>query len=292
MIRITFLFVISICLTFACRQPAETSARTDGDKRGLATIMEKHARTEILDKWYPLSVDTADGGFLSTFTYDFKPTGEQDKMIVTQSRHVWTNSKASEIYPARKHHLEAAHHGFEFLRDKMWDKQYGGFHWLVDKKGNPKASGQGEKTAYGNAFGIYALAAYYKASNDTAALNLAKKAFLWMEKHSHDSVYKGYYQHLKRDGSIVLRDASVASTAETGYKDQNSSIHLLEALAELYQVWPDPLVRERLQEMLVLIRDTITHPKGYLVLFLTTDWKPISFADRPDSIIQINIGSD
>ena len=206
-------------------------------------------------------------------------------MIVTQSRHVWTNSKASEIYPDVPHFLRGARHGFLFLRDKMWDQTYGGFHTLVDKQGNPKTSSQGEKTAYGNAFGIYGLSAYYKASKDTAALSLAKKAFNWLEKHSHDSVSKGYFQHLKRDGTPVVRDKTVQSTAETGYKDQNSSIHLLEAFTELYSVWPDPLVKERLEEMLVLIRDTITTPKGYLTLFLTADWKPVSFYDSAESVI-------
>jgi cellobiose epimerase len=275
------------CLLFACKTSPEIN-----DRAALADVLEKHARTEVLDKWYPLSVDKDYGGFLSTFTYDFKPTGDQDKMIVTQARHIWTNSKAAELYPETRHYLNSAHHGFLFLRDFMWDKTYGGFHWLVDRRGNPKANDQVEKTAYGNAFGIYSLAAYYKASGDTAALSLAKKAFGWMETHSHDSVHKGYFQHMKRDGSVIQRDSSIPSTAETGYKDQNSSIHLLEALTELYSVWPDPIMRERLQEMLFLIRDTITSPKGYLVLFLTPDWKPISFRDSSESVVHKHHGLD
>ncbi|MEO8473797.1 MAG: AGE family epimerase/isomerase, partial [Chryseolinea sp.] len=267
----------------ACSNPPKSSDTMDKSK--LAEVFEKHSRAEILDKWYPQSLDTIDGGFLSTFTYDFKPTGEQDKMIVSQSRHIWSNSKASEIYKDVPYFLTDARHGFEFLRDKMWDNQYGGFRWLVDKKGQPKASSQGEKTAYGNAFAIYGLSAYYKASGDTAALSLAKKAFAWIEKYSHDSVHRGYFQHLRKDGSVVVRDKSVPANAETGYKDQNSSIHLLEALTELYTIWPDPLVKERLEEMLLLIRDTIVTPKGYLTLFLTPDWKPVSFRDSADSII-------
>ncbi len=71
----------------------------------------------------------------------------------------------------------------------------------------------------------------------------------------------------------------------TGYKDQNSSIHLLEALTELYAVWPDPLVRERLDEMLRLIRDVITTPKGNLVLFLQPDWTPVSFRDSSEAVV-------
>ncbi len=281
---------LALCCGFllsSCNKPQPANERA-----ALADTIEKHSRVELLDKWYPQSVDKEYGGFLSTFTYDFKPTGDQDKMIVSQARHIWTNSKAAELYPDTTHYLNSARHGFLFLRDFMWDKTYGGFHWLVDRQGNPKPSGQGEKTAYGNAFGIYGLAAYYKASGDTAALSLAKKAFAWMEEHSHDSLHNGYFQHLKRDGTVIARDASVLSTAETGYKDQNSSIHLLEAFTELYTVWPDPLVRERLQEMLFLIRDTITSPKGYLILFLTPDWKPVSFRDSADSVIHKHHGLD
>src|SRR5690606_34159376 len=65
----------------------------------LAEQIEQHLRQDVLDKWYPLAMDTVDGGFLSTFSFDFRPVGEQEKMIVTQSRHVWTNAKAAERYP-------------------------------------------------------------------------------------------------------------------------------------------------------------------------------------------------
>jgi cellobiose epimerase len=167
----------------------------------------------------------------------------------------------------------------------MWDKTHGGFRSLVTREGMDKSDPVSPKTAYGNAFGIYALAAYYEASGDTAALNLAKRAFLWLEAHSHDPVHKGYFQHLQMDGTPVKRTANVPSTSDLGYKDQNSSIHLLEAFTALYEVWKDGLLRERLQEMLFLIRDKITTPKGYLTLFLTPDWKPVSFRDSTKEVI-------
>ena len=120
---------------------------------------------------------------------------------------------------------------------------------------------------------------YYQLTHDTAALALAKKAFYWLEDHSHDSLHKGYFQHLQRDGTPIQRTSNTPAFAETGYKDQNSSIHLLEALTELYEVWKDPLVRERLQEMLFLIRDTIITPRGNLTLFFQWDWTPVSIQD-------------
>src|ERR1019366_7172218 len=136
----------------------------------------------------------------------------------------------------KPYYLQCSKVGFQFLRDVMWDKTYGGFYNLVDRKGNVKSNPRIPKDAYGNAFAIYALSAYYKASGDTGALDLVRKAFSWMEEHSHDPVYKGYYQHLQRDGTPVMRDASIPSTSDIGYKDQNSSIHILEALTELYHV--------------------------------------------------------
>jgi cellobiose epimerase len=251
----------------------------------LATAIEKSITTELLNKWYPASIDKEYGGFLSTWTFDFKPTGEQDKMIVSQSRHVWTTSKASEVYKDVQYYKECAQHGFRFLKDVMWDKTHGGFHTLVDRRGNVKSNSNEEKTAYGNSFGIYALAAYYHATGDTSALNLAKSAFTWLEEHSHDPVYKGYFQHMKRDGTVIKRNNSVQSTQDIGYKDQNSSIHLLEAFTELYEVWPDNLVRERVNEMLELIRDTIVDDRGSLTLFFLPDWTPVSFRDSSEAVI-------
>jgi len=265
-------------------QQSEKRKDQNNQKLQIAAGIERSIRTELLNKWYPQNTDSLYGGFLTTFTYDFKPTGSQDKMIVTQARHVWSNSVASILYPDIAYYKRGARQGFDFLQIFMWDKVHGGFFTLVDRQGHVKDSS--EKTAYGNAFGIYASATWYKASGDIRALDLAKKCFDWLEKHAHDPVYKGYFQNLRIDGTPVKRTASTPSTSSVGYKDQNSSIHLLEAFTELYAIWPDPLLRERLQEMLMLIRDVITTKKGSLTLFLQPDWKPVSFKDSSRQVIQ------
>jgi len=246
--------------------------------------MKYAAKEELIDKYYPRDIDTLYGGYLSTFSFDFQPVGDQEKMIVTQARHTWSTAKAAMFYKDTSY-VTMSRHGFYFLRDKMWDKEYGGFYNLVTRQGEPKTM---IKQAYGNGFAIYGLTAYYECSGDTAALNLAKKEFMWLEKYSHDPKYKGYYQYLQRDGTPILRTSDIASTNDLGYKDQNSSIHLLEAFTELYHVWPDSLVRERLQEMLLLIRDKIVTPKGYLQLYFTPEWKPVSYRDSSEAVIKKN----
>ena len=262
------------------------SFRSPADERTRIAAEMKHSmESELLNVWYPKAVDSMYGGFLSTFTYDFKQGNEQDKMIVTQARHIWSNARAAELYPQNDWYKKSAQQGFHFLRDFFWDKKNGGFYTQLTRDGKIQPSSLGDKIAYGNAFGIYGLAAYYRCSGDTGALNLAKKTFYWLEKHSHDAQYKGYYQHMQMDGTPVKRTPDISTTAETGYKDQNSSIHLLEAFTELYGVWPDPLVATRLKEMLLLIRDVITTKKGNLVLFFQPDWTPVSFRDADRSVI-------
>jgi len=244
---------------------------------------------QMLNAWYPKDMDTMYGGFLSEFTYDFKPTSNQNKFIVTQARHTWSNCKAATRYPDVPYYKTLAQHGYKFLHDIMWDKTYGGFYTMIDRKGNVIDS---TKNAYGNAFGIYALAAYCKLTNDPGAMNFAQEAFMWMEKHSHDPVHKGYFQHMQRDGTPIKRTANIPAMAETGYKDQNSSIHLLEAFTELYTVWQNDIVKERLYEMLLLIRDTMIGNKGYLTLFFQPDWAPVSIRDSSDAYIIAHHGLD
>jgi cellobiose epimerase len=259
---------------------ASSSALPPARRLALADTIRHSLHDELLAAWYPRAIDREQGGFLSQWEFDWRPSGAQDKMIVTQARHVWTTARASQIFPADTMLLAAAAHGVRFLRDRMWDREQGGFYWLVTRDGTPKPEdGRIIKQAYGEAFGIYALAAYYDVSRDTAALRLAQDAFRWLDAHAHDPVHRGYFNYLQRDGT-PFREGIGRNTA----KDQNSSIHLLEAFTELYRVWPDPTLRDRLREMLELIRDRIVVEPGTLTLYSTAEWTPVSYRDSSEAV--------
>lgn len=266
-------------LLFPLACAAQQAAAQKATRAAICKEMQYSMVYELLKQWYPASIDTVYGGFLSSFTYDFKPGSNQDKMIVTQARHIWSNARAAELFPTVTYYRKGAANGYKFLKNVMWDKKYGGFYTYTDRQGNPKQNSFAPKEAYGNSFALYALAAYYRATGDTSALNLAIREFHWLEKHSHDPVYKGYYQHMDRDGTPIKRPANIDSRAETGYKDQNTSIHLLESLTELYAVWPDSLLKIRLNEMLSLLREKEINSKGDLILFFKPDWTPVSYRD-------------
>lgn len=259
------------------QQPRVLDAET---RAALAAEARASLWRDVLAPWYPRAVDREAGGFLSGFDHAWRPAEDQQKMIVSQARHVWTTARAAAFFPDDTTLLPAARHGFAFLRDVMWDPRHGGFIWLVTRDGRVVAEPDGRalKQAYGQAFGIYALAAYYDVSGDTAALRLARDAFRWLDRHAHDAEHGGYFNYTTRDGAPL----------RTGYggdaaKDQNSSIHILEAFTELYRVWPDSLLRDRLAEMLAIVRDTLVTDAGHLTLFTTADWTPVLWRDSTEA---------
>lgn len=273
------------------REIAESNGLTSESRISLADSVRHSLVADLLDPWYPRAVDSVHGGYFSDFGFDWEQLPQQDKFIVTQARHVWTLARAAEFLPVRREtYLRAAAHGVTFLRDTMWDEDGGGFVSLVTQEGELKAVGgtftQG-KTAYGNAFAIYGLAAYADVSGDTAALSLAQRTFRWVDEHMHDSEEGGYFQFVDRD-NVLLPDG----LGEHPPKDQNSSIHLLEAFTELYQVWPDPVLRDRLEEMLLLVRDTMVAEDGYLRLFFERDWTPVSHRDSSEAFIRDHMELD
>jgi mannobiose 2-epimerase len=243
----------------------------------LADEMETSLFRYILDPWYPRNLDSIHGGFISAFNYDWTLSeASQIKALVQQARHLWTCSYVFEHYPDSTHFLDYARHGFSFLHRALWDREYGGFHAYCHPDGSPVLERMHEKRIYGQAFAVYGLAQYYRVSKDPKALELAQLAFQWMEAHAHDPVHGGYFEFLLREGGPMPEGyASQVASGDSpgiGLKDYNSSIHIMEAFTELYRAWPDPLVRERLEEMLHLIRDTFVHPDGYLQLYFYPDW--------------------
>ncbi|HPR31705.1 MAG TPA: AGE family epimerase/isomerase [Prolixibacteraceae bacterium] len=74
----------------------------------------------------------------------------------------------------------------------------------------------------------------------------------------------------------------------TGLERPNTSIHLLEAFTAAVQVLPDPRIKNRLEELLILIRDTMTSDNGTLRLFFEKDWKPVNHADSSRAFILEN----
>lgn len=284
-------FLLGILLLLGCKEHPNNA---DEDLQAYLEPIQT-AIKQLANTWYPRVLDTVNGGFWSKFDYDWRNLEVTDKMLVTQARHIWTAATLAQFYKDKNYEKIAAH-GARFLQDKMWDSVHGGFYTLLALEDDGFTPRSKSKSAYGNSFAIYALATYHGVSGDLSALESAKETFLWLEEHAYDPEYQGYFDVLAQDGSWLLdvsqNKDSLSDYIRKDWKDQNSSIHLLESFTALYKVWPDPLLKKRLAELLAVIRDTITTEKGYLTLHLERDWTPISLRDSSATYREKNFWLD
>jgi len=276
------------------------AAGTKEPKADVARQLESFLEEKMIKVWYPRSLDTLYGGFLSDFEHDWRPSTKQHKMIVTQARHLWALSKIAEYYPDNPSYKKYADHGFDFLKNVMWDKEYGGFHTLRTRDGKMSDTlGYGnEKRTYGNAFAIYALATYANMSKSEEALDLAKETYHWIEEHAYDPELNGYFQYLVQNGDPFHKTQHRSVAADSirfPYKDQNTTIHLMEAYSKLFRTWPNDTLRRKLDNLLVLVRDTITTEKGTMNLFFHPNWKPVwgnGTKEQPYALDHVSYGHD
>jgi cellobiose epimerase len=268
-IRRPFAYTMAVLLAATWVTSAAQTPPTRENYLRIAAECEANLQTEILDKWFPVAVDERGGGFFENYSIDWKRGAGDNKSIVYQSRCTWTSAQAARRFPEKAEMYRAmTRRGAACLADRLWDRERGGFYWTVGGDGRPVSQ---VKQMYGHAFGIYALAASYQATKDPNTLALAKKAFAWLDEHAHDAQNKGYFENIGPDGKPDTGTNAVG--ARPGQKSMNTSIHILEALTGLYQVWPDATVKVRVQEMLEICRDKLYSEPGYLTQFFTADWQ-------------------
>jgi mannobiose 2-epimerase len=259
--------------TYSINAADSTSAiqPTKAEYLRIASEVETNLQSQILDKFFPVAADEKQGGFFENYGLDWTRLPGEGKSIVYQSRLTWTSAQAARRIPEKASmYLAMTRRGGAFLAEGMWDKAGGGFFWTINPGHDPAKT---VKEMYGHAFGIYALAASYSATKDPGALDLAKRAFRWMDTHAHDNTYQGYYETIGPDGKPANLGGKNIVGAGPAQKSMNTSIHILEALTGLYQVWPDPSVKERVEEMLELCRNRFYSEPGYLIQFVSRDWQ-------------------
>jgi mannobiose 2-epimerase len=267
-------------------QPSTPFRYVEGNKANyskLADQTESMLRRDILGVWFPRTIDNENGGFHAEFNREWQPTKSLGKFSVFQGRMTWISSQVVMQRPDLKdQYLPYVKHGVDYLNDVLWDKQYGGFYWGLDDKGQTNSFYTDGKHLYGISFGLYGAAAAYQATRDPKALELAKKTFRWIDQHAHDAKNGGYFEWLTREGKVVAGNPDQVtlqgvplSQFPVGYKSMNTHIHLLESVTQLYEVWKDDTVRMRLEELLAVIRDKVCVQPGAMNLYFTNNWRPI-----------------
>lgn len=233
----------------------------------LASKVEKNLYDNIIPFWMNFSVDTINGGFFGMVDVTGKGNIEAPKGLILNARILWTFSSLY-LTDQNPDFLEMANRAYNYLTDHFIDREYGGAYYMVSNNGEVLSD---LKYTYANAFLIYGLSEYFRATDNNEALELAKTIFEDIDKHAHDATYLGYEELYLRDWSPV----PIGTKSDIGDADKtmNTTLHLMEAFANLYRVWKSPLLESRLQEIINITLEKIinkeTHRQYYL---FNRDW--------------------
>jgi len=213
---------------------------------------ENHLENELLPFWIARMKDESNGGYLTHYDKNGKDSGEDEKSLIAQTRCLYTISSAYRAGYGKDKFLSLARHGADFLLDKMWDREYGGFYWMMDRKGNIKID---QKIIYGQCFAIYSLSEYTLATGDPRGLEYAGKVFDMLQKYCVDTMYGGYWEMFHRDW-ILCGPGSQGGDRKT----LDVHMHLMEAITTLYECTNQEVHRRKLLEDIDLLINRFLHP--------------------------------
>ena len=240
----------------------------------LRASAERELRGDILPYWATRAVDREQGGFFGAISVDGHPDASAGKGGVLNARILWTFSAAFRRWPEPLYR-EMADRAFEYLLAHFWDPEHSGLYWEVDHLGRML---QARKQTYGQAFGVYGLAEYFRATGVRAALDRAMRLFEDIEARALDPANGGYWEARGRDWQPI-DDIRLSDVDLNAPFSMNNHLHVLEAYTTLALVCEDPRPRARLRAVLELVLDRIFDAQsGHLILFFDEHWRSMSGA--------------
>ncbi|WP_210463310.1 AGE family epimerase/isomerase [Rufibacter roseolus] len=232
-------------------------------QREMGTELER-----ILAFWVGHTLDHRHGGFVGQIDNTGTVNHGAPKGSVLNARILWTFSAAFR-QTGQKTYLETATRAFDYLCASFLDSAHGGVYWMVDAQGQPLNN---RKQIYALAFTIYGMSEFYLATQNEKALEVSQELFRWIEKYSFDPAHGGYLEAFSQTGEL-LEDLRLSEKDRNDPKTMNTHLHILEAYANLYRAWPDPLLGKQLGGLIeVFLQHIVDAETGHLKLFFARDW--------------------
>lgn len=240
--------------------------------RAWADAAETELRNDILPFWLEHTRDRERGGFFGEISNGNAVKKDAPRGALLTSRILWTFSAAYRRYHEPEY-LEMARWAYTDLVTRFRDEEQGGLFWTVTADGRPLDT---RKQIYGQVFGVYSLAEFFRATGEQEALDRAVEIYRLIEKHARDREHGGYFEAFSREWQR-RDDLQRSAMGGSAPKSQNTHLHIMEAYTNLLRAWPDPQLRRDHAALIELMMTRVVNPANrHLHLFLAADWAPRS----------------
>jgi len=241
----------------------------------LKKAVTDNLKNNILSWWSVKIPDEVNGGFYGRINGSNVVFPDAAKGGILNARLLWTWSAAYRV-TKNPEYLKLATRSRDYILTHFIDRESGGAFMSLNAKGEPLDT---RKHTYTQAFFIYGLSEYSRATGDKEALEEARKIFELFEKHVLDKESNGYFEVFTRDWQRS-RDRLIGEKSPADEKTMNTSLHVMEAYANLYRIWPDNIMAERLRNMVEIFLDKIIdNNTGHLICFFDKRWNGTSRID-------------
>lgn len=228
-------------------------------KGAIVSRIENWMFDQALPFWSEFGLDRTHGGYVESFQLDGRTANTDFKRVRVIARQLYVFSHASLL--GFQLGADCARHGFEFLIQHGWQGSEGGWARTLFADGSVKDP---IADLYDNAFALFALSWYHRASGDPKAHDWAIKTADYIHQHLRHPSGKGFL-HWK---------------PMTGLRQQNPHMHLLEACLASYEACPDARTAALAQEVADLFKNYFFDLETRtLAEFFEDDW---SRANGPD----------
>ena len=229
------------------------------------------ARRELVEHIIPFwrgLRDDVNGGTVGLVDFDLTRHPEADKGCILNSRVLWFFSEAYMALgdPAL---LDEARHAYAMLR-RMTDDVNGGVYWAMRADGGVADA---TKRTYNQAFAVYALAAFFRASGDGEALRRAWALHDVIEPKCRDA--DGYLEAFtadwKPESNEMLSENGVMAS-----RTMNTLLHVLEGYTGLFEADPRPALAGELADILDILEKRVWNPlKRRQEVFFDLDYRSL-----------------